>query len=197
MKIKRIEVGSFENNCYIVSCAETGEAVIIDPAAEAQKIIKEINRKKVKFILITHGHMDHIGALEEIRMETKALVGIHEGDSRALRQIADFFLGDGHTLKFGNLEIKAIHTPGHTPGGVCFLIGKILFSGDTIFPNGPGNTALPGADYQQILKSIHSKIFTLADETIIYPGHGLETTVGREKATEFYPFPEPAAKGDK
>ena len=81
MELKRLEVGSFENNCYIVSCAETGEAVIIDPAAEAQKIIKEIKKKKVKFILITHGHLDHIGALEEIRRETKALVGIHEGDS--------------------------------------------------------------------------------------------------------------------
>jgi glyoxylase-like metal-dependent hydrolase (beta-lactamase superfamily II) len=197
MELKRLEVGSFENNCYIVSCAETGEAVIIDPAAEAQKIIKEIKRKKVKFILITHGHMDHIAALEEIRKKTRALVGIHEGDSLALRQKADFSLGDGQSLKFGNLEIKAIHTPGHTPGGVCFLIGKVLFSGDTIFPNGPGNTALPGADYRQILKSIHSKIFPLPNETIIYPGHGLETTVGREKATEFYPSPEAAAGSDK
>ena len=197
MELKRLEVGSFENNCYIVSCAETGEAVIIDPAAEAQKIIKEIKRKMVKFILITHGHMDHIGALEEIRKETRALVGIHEGDSLALRQKADFFLGDGQALKFGNLEIKAIHTPGHTPGGVCFLIGKVLFSGDTIFPNGPGNTALPGADYRQILKSIHSKIFPLPSETIIYPGHGLETTVGKEKATEFYPLPEAAAESGK
>ncbi|MBP1714254.1 MAG: beta-lactamase domain protein [Deltaproteobacteria bacterium] len=197
MEIKRLEVGSFENNYYIVACEKTGWAVIIDPAAEARKILEEIRGKKVRYILITHGHMDHIGALEEICMGTKAPVGIHERDSRALRQKADLFLVDDQNLKFGNLEIKVLHTPGHTPGGVCFLIGKVLFSGDTIFPNGPGNTALPGADYRQILKSIHSKIFTLPDETIIYPGHGLETTVGREKKTRFYPFPETEAGGDR
>lgn len=190
MKIKRLEVGSFENNCYLVSCRQTGEAVIIDPAAEAPKIIREIQGKTIKYILITHGHMDHIGALEEVREKVKAPVGIHERDSRTLRQKADFFLADGQVLKIGYLEMKALHTPGHTPGGICLLIGKVLFSGDTIFPNGPGNTALPGADHRQILKSIHSKVFTLPDETVIYPGHGLETTVGREKATEFYPLPE-------
>ena len=197
MEIKRLEVGSFENNCYIVVCDKTGEAVIIDPAAEAQKIKEKIKGKKVRYVLITHGHMDHIGALDEIRKETKAPVGIHERDSRALRNQAEFFLTDGQILKFGNLEMKVLHTPGHTPGGVCFLIEKVLFSGDTIFPNGPGNTALPGADYRQILQSIHSKIFILPDETLIYPGHGLETTVGREKKTEFYPFPDKAEGGDR
>jgi glyoxylase-like metal-dependent hydrolase (beta-lactamase superfamily II) len=190
MEIKRLEVGSFENNCYLVSCRQTGEAVIIDPAAEAPKIIREARGKKIKYILITHGHMDHIGALDEVREKIQAPVGIHERDSRALRQKADFFLADGQVLKIGHLEMKTLHTPGHTPGGICFLIGNVLFSGDTIFPNGPGNTELPGADYRQILKSIHSKIFTLPDETVIYPGHGLETTVGREKVTEFYPLPE-------
>lgn len=195
VEIKRLEVGSFENNCYIVFCTETGEAVIIDPAADAPTIIKAIEGKKAKYILITHGHMDHIGALEEVFAGTKASVGIHERDSWALRQKADFFLEDGQSLKFGILEIKVLHTPGHTPGGVCFQIGNVLFSGDTIFPNGPGNTALPGADYKQILRSIHSRIFTLPDETIIYPGHGLETTVGKEKKTRFYPLPEPENEG--
>jgi glyoxylase-like metal-dependent hydrolase (beta-lactamase superfamily II) len=197
MEFKRLEVGTFENNCYLVSCPKTGEAVIIDPAAEAEKIIGGIGKKSVKYILITHGHMDHIGALEEIREKVKAPAGIHEGDARALRRKPDFFITDGQIFKFGTLEMKALHTPGHTPGGVCFLIGKILFSGDTIFPNGPGNTALPGADYRRILESIHSKIFTLPQDTVIYPGHGLETTVGREKTTEFYPLPESLGGGGK
>ena len=195
VEIQRLEVGSFENNCYVITCPQTRECALIDPAAEATKILGEIKGKAVRYILITHGHMDHIGALEEVRKRTGAPVGIHAGDSRSLQNNPDFYLQDGQVLEFGNRELKVIHTPGHTPGGVCFLTGKILFSGDTIFPNGPGNTALPGANYQVILESIHSKIFTLPDDTVIYPGHGLETTIGKEKKTDFYPVPEGMAGG--
>jgi len=189
VELKRLEVGSFENNCYILICPRTREAVIIDPAAEAEKILRAIQRASVKYILMTHGHMDHIGALEEVQDATHAPVGIHEQEARALRRKADFFLKDGQALTFGDISLKVLHTPGHSPGAVCFLTGNILFSGDTIFPNGPGNTSIPRADFQEILRSIHSKIFTLPDDTIIYPGHGLETTVGREKSTSFYPLP--------
>jgi len=186
VEIKKLEVGGFENNCYILTCPRAHESIIIDPAAEAGRILHEVEGRNVKYILLTHGHRDHIGALEEVRITTGAPVGIHAEDAQALKKVPDFFLKDGQTLTCEEYSIKVLHTPGHSPGGVCFQMGKILFSGDTIFPNGPGNTSIPRADAQIILESIHSKIFVLPDDTIIYPGHGLETTVGREKATPFY-----------
>ena len=187
MEIRRLEVGSFENNCYIAICPRTRESVIIDPAADSDRILQEVRDSSVRYILITHGHWDHIGALEQVKRHTQAPVGIHASDARALQEPPDFLLEDGRTVIFGNESLKVLHTPGHSPGGVCFLSGKILFSGDTIFPNGPGNTEIPGAHYWTILRSIHQKIFVLPDDTVIYPGHGLKTTVGREKATSFYP----------
>lgn len=185
-ELQRLEVGTFENNCYILTCPGSQEVVIIDPASEGNKILKEIEGKIVKYILITHGHHDHIGALRQVKQATKAPVGIHPMDARSLPFPPDLELKDGDIISFGNCSLKVLHTPGHTAGSVCLLVGQNLLSGDTIFPNGPGNTDLPGGNYKQIIKSIREKIFTLPEHTIIYPGHGLETTVGREKSTSYY-----------
>jgi len=184
--IRRLEVGTFENNCYILTCPDSEEVVIIDPASEGDKILEEVKGKTIRYILITHGHHDHIGALGQVKRATKAPVGVHPLDAKSLPFPPDLELKDGDMINFGSCHLKVLHTPGHTAGSVCFLTAQSLLSGDTIFPNGPGNTDLPGGDYRKIIKSIREKIFTLPEETIIYPGHGLETTVGREKSTSYY-----------
>lgn len=189
LRLRKLEVGSFENNCYILSCSEIRDAVIIDPAADAPRILEESEGLIVRYVLITHGHSDHTGALTQVRSSTGALVGIHPLDAHMLPIPPDVHIQDGDSIRFGELGLKVLHTPGHSPGGTCFLIDKHLFTGDTIFPGGPGNTALLRADYSQIMKSIWEKIFTLPDDTVIYPGHGANTTVGREKLSEIYGSP--------
>lgn len=186
VRVRKLEVGWAENNCYILTCPETMESIVIDPAAEADKILGECKGVRVKYILITHGHQDHVGALSEVKDSTGGLIGIHPEDASRIPMEPDLLLEDHSFLTFGNLELKVLHTPGHTPGGTCFLIEEYLFSGDTIFPGGPGNTSLPGANHSDILKSIWEKVFVLPDSTIIYPGHGLETTVGKEKDNGIY-----------
>jgi hydroxyacylglutathione hydrolase len=182
----RLEVGVMENNCYLIHCHESGEGIVVDPADESEKILKAMKGTQVKYILLTHSHWDHIGALDEIKRATGAQVGVHRLDAERVKKWVDFYLEDGQEISFGIHRARVIHTPGHSPGGVCLLIGKYLLSGDTIFPGGPGATSIPGANYEQILHSISEKIFVLPAETVICPGHGVATTVGKEMGTTPY-----------
>ncbi|MDI6840094.1 MAG: MBL fold metallo-hydrolase [bacterium] len=181
IKLQRIVVGPLETNAYILSLENEG--VIVDPGAEADKIIAACDGLYVKIILLTHNHFDHTQALIDVKNALNVRAGIHPLEVAPLDKtsnIFDFEINDGAFLKFGKTSIKVIHTPGHTPGSCCFLIENILLSGDTIFCGGYGNTELPGGDERDILKSIRNKIMILPPDTKICPGHGPPTTVGEE-----------------
>lgn len=164
-------------NCYILK--SENKAIIIDPGAEPEKIIKEISGLEIELIIITHSHFDHIDALKHVKKATNVKAAIHSLD---WNESFDLKLKHGQQIKFGEEQITVIHTPGHTPGGCCFLIGNDLFSGDTLFPDGPGNTSFPGGDEKAIYKSIRERLLILPDETRVYPGHGPATTIGQERS---------------
>jgi hydroxyacylglutathione hydrolase len=180
VKIIRMELGPWGTNAYVVVCRITGESLLVDAPGEADKILKQLASSKSKFIVITHNHIDHIGALAELKTKLNVPVAIHPADASSLALKPDIELKDGDILRVGKLSIKVLHTPGHTPGSLCFLLGKYLISGDTIFPGGPGKTGTP-ADFKQIVKSIQSKLFVLSGDTQVYPGHGESTEMGKEK----------------
>jgi hydroxyacylglutathione hydrolase len=177
MTVDKIVVGGIEANCYIL--VSNGIGIIVDPGDEAEKILRRIDDIEIKIILATHRHFDHITALGKVKRALGKKAAIHRLD-----WVAGFDeeLRDGQVITFGDEKLKVIHTPGHTPGGCCFLIGNVLISGDTLFPNGPGNTSFPGGDERAILDSIRDKLMVLRDETVVYPGHGPETTIGKERA---------------
>jgi glyoxylase-like metal-dependent hydrolase (beta-lactamase superfamily II) len=176
MKFERMVVAGFETNCYILKSGEKG--IIIDPGAEGERIIKAASDLDILLILVTHRHSDHIGALKQVKKVFKVKGAIHPLD---WIKDCDIKLDDEQIIDFGEETIKVMHTPGHTPGGCCFLVGEVLFSGDTLFPNGPGNTSFSGGDTEAIYRSIREKLMVLPDETKVYPGHGLPTTIGRER----------------
>jgi glyoxylase-like metal-dependent hydrolase (beta-lactamase superfamily II) len=180
LQIEKLIVGSFDNNCYIITCPITGESVVVDAPAEAGRILKGLKGTHPRFILITHTHMDHLGALSELQSKLGIPVAVHPLDARGLPLQPETLLGDGDTVSFGKVELRVVHTPGHTPGSVCFLTGKYLISGDTLFPGGPGKTGSP-ANLRQIIESITGKIFCLPEDTQIYPGHGNSTILKKEK----------------
>ena len=180
LQIERLQLGPFGTNAYILVCPETKESAIIDAPAEADKIIARLKDTTPKYILLTHSHVDHIGAMAQLRQELKIPLAAHAADADVLSPPPEIMLEDGDTINFGKVHMAVSHTPGHTPGSLCFITGSHLLSGDTLFPGGPGRTNTP-ADFAQIVKSITEKIFTLDDNTQVYPGHGEPTTLKKEK----------------
>jgi glyoxylase-like metal-dependent hydrolase (beta-lactamase superfamily II) len=180
IRIDKLTIGPFDNNCYIITCAITGESVVVDAPAGAAGILQGLQGTHPRFILITHTHMDHLGALSDLKSKLGIPVAVHPLDAGSLPLQAEMLFGDGDTVSFGRIELKVIHTPGHTPGSVCFLTGKYLISGDTLFPGGPGKTGSP-ANLRQIIESITDKIFCLPEDTQVHPGHGDSTILKKEK----------------
>ena len=172
-----------DNNVYLLVCPRTRDAVLIDASGDAEQILKEIRQAqaRVRMILMTHGHSDHWGALGQLRDALGASVGIHLADADMLPLTPNFALADGQRVAFGAASLDVLHTPGHTPGSVCFLSDGQLFSGDTLFPGGPGATKPPLGDFPLIMQSLREQLFILPDATLVFPGHGDPTTIERER----------------
>jgi glyoxylase-like metal-dependent hydrolase (beta-lactamase superfamily II) len=181
VRVDKVVVGPFENNAYVVRCRRSGEAVLVDAANEHELLVPLCRALGVRRVLTTHGHWDHIQAVEAVR-EAGIDVGVADEDAKMLPSY-DFVIGDGDVIEVGDLRLRAIHTPGHTPGSTSFLLDgePLLFTGDTLFPGGPGNTRFDGASFDQIIDSIDQRLFTLPPDLLVLPGHGLDTTLGTER----------------
>lgn len=182
LEIHRVVVGPFENNVFVLRCRHTGDAVLIDAANEHERLLDLARGLNVGRILETHGHWDHIQAIPEMR-DAGYSVGVAAADAAMLPSY-DEIMDHDTVIEVGDLRLRTIHTPGHTPGSMCFRVeGKpLLFSGDTLFPGGPGNTSLEGGDFTTIIRSIDDLLFSPLDaDTIVMPGHGLDTTIGAER----------------
>jgi hydroxyacylglutathione hydrolase len=202
--IKRFMVGAIETNCYVVSCADTQETVVIDPGDYDPSLAAYLEEKKlsVKYIINTHSHFDHTGGNKKVKDVTGAPLLIHRAEAGMLPRInllalmfglkvdkspqADGFLAEGDVVNFGNISLNVLETPGHSPGSITLYTGNVAFVGDTLFAGSIGRTDLPGGSYEKLIRSITDKIVPLGDDTIVYSGHGPETTVGHEK--RYNPF---------
>lgn len=180
IQIERLSLGPFGTNSYLLICQKTGASVIVDAPGDAEKVLKRLEGTHPKYILMTHNHMDHVDALAALKSALNVPLAAHEDDAGGLPVKPEQFLNDGDTISFGEIQLKVLHTPGHTPGSLCFLTDSYLISGDTIFPGGPGKTWSPD-DFKKIVESLTNKIFTLPDETHVYPGHGDATVLKKEK----------------
>ena len=186
LSIQKVHVGEKDTNCYVVACSDTKEAVVIDPGDDAPKILNQLRGLTVRWIACTHAHPGHTGAKETVKTATEAPTAMHLADATAQLKSADRYLAAGDTLAFGGFELQVLATPGHTPGGLCFKVGNHVFTGDTLLPGKIGRLDLPGSSPQQMLFSLHGQLLTLPDNTVVYPGHGPNTTIGTERVGNPY-----------
>jgi len=183
VEVHKVVVGPYENNVFVVRCTGTGEAVLLDAANEHEQLLEMCKRLGVKRVLETHGHWDHIQAIPAMR-EAGYEVAVTAADAPKLDEVGyDVFLDDTEVIEVGRLRLHAIHNPGHTPGSISFALEgtPLLFTGDTLFPGGPGATNFDDGDFGTIIRSITDRLFTFPDETLVLPGHGTDTTIGTER----------------
>jgi glyoxylase-like metal-dependent hydrolase (beta-lactamase superfamily II) len=182
VEIRKLSVGDMDNNVYLLRDIAADQALLIDAADDADRILAEIGDTTVQVILTTHGHWDHHRALQEVAGATGATLVHHPADDDMTPVAPDTAATDGGILTFGNVSAQLIHTPGHTPGSTCLQLGDHhLFTGDTLFPGGPGNTFGDPAAFRTIMRSLRERLFPLDDETWVYPGHGDDTTLAAER----------------
>ncbi len=183
VEVHKVVVGPFENNVFVVRCTESGDAMLIDAANEHEQLLELCTNLGVKRVLETHGHWDHIQAVPAMR-EAGYEVAVTALDAPRLKEVGyDVFIDDAEVIEVGRLRLRAIHNPGHTEGSISFHVEgtPLLFTGDTLFPGGPGNATFEGGDFATIIHSIDTKLFTFPADTIVLPGHGKDTTIGAER----------------
>lgn len=199
MLIKKVVVGNFQANCYIAGEEKAGRGVIIDPGGDARRVldIVEENKLEIVYIIATHAHIDHIADLKRVKELTGAQFLLHPGDAPFLEKpelnlssllqdprtfpSPERFIRDEEKLRIGEVEFRIIHTPGHTPGSISLIVDRCAFTGDALFAAGIGRVDLPGGDFKTLQRSIRERIYSLPEETRVFPGHGPETSIKKEK----------------
>lgn len=206
MRVRRLQLGDLETNCWLADDGAGGPTVVIDPAADAEVLLEALEGEEVEAVVLTHGHFDHIGAADAVRDATGVPLAVHEADAASITtasgsagalfgfdhaaRAAERTLADGDVVEAGALRLRVLHTPGHTPGSICLLAegeGR-LFAGDTLFAGSVGRTDFPGGDARALSRSIAEKLAGLPPETVVHCGHGPDTTIGREvRYNPFFP----------